>query len=312
MSSSKPKQPAAYGAERFTLDAEQLGGFMEREHGHRLALDESHETGGLAGSISGRILEANDAGAITGPDGFEVHALSCNDGDLMIAVASPSGWACLAPIHPKHIPYRPAGTFDACRETLEWVLERASGLIGQLRSAACFQSSASTGADMTLLGRVACELLSERLEHERESQDPQLRTSDEQLERYVLLYALLLTNRLHQAVAAFDAERQPLPFRSGEIAPRITGAQCQWLLDTRTKLAQSGGEVREIRAAADFVGVTLGGVRRDGGGVDVLLAPNADAAPVAVAVPAGEPVSWEQIEAQHAREAAGSADAAED
>jgi hypothetical protein len=126
-------------------------------------------------------------------------------------------------------------------------------------------------------------------------------------------------SRLRDTMRSARGEQRPIREQSPRelgrdetAAPLITGAQCQSLLDTRTKLAQSGGEVREIRALAGFVGMSIRGLAPDGGDLEVLLLPDGKANVGTVAVPTGVSVSWGQIEAQHRREADDSSEVAAD
>jgi hypothetical protein len=79
----------------------------------------------------------------------------------------------------------------------------------------------------------------------------------------------------------------------------MTPAQRKMLLELRSRLAERGGEIIEIREEADFVGATLrgSGIRRDGGEVELFVLPSGEADVGQLAVPSGTPVSWQSIEA---------------
>jgi hypothetical protein len=209
------KDPQA--AETFTLDMSRLGEHLVREHGSTLGLDEHHEPGGRGGSLRERIHDAYNAGAIGGPVGYEVSVHPRADGELIVAASSPTAHVMRAPIEAKHIPDAADGSFDACCRTLEWALAQATPLIGQLQTLELLPSSrSSTG--LTLLERVARELLSESLAEERADQEPQERLSNVQFERHLAGQAEQLAGSLRDMVAAFSRERETL-------LPRVGGSR---------------------------------------------------------------------------------------
>ena len=201
--------------ERFTLTAGSLGAYLRREHGERLGLDEFHEPGGLAGSIAERLRDADDAGAIRGPEEFVVSVAGCLDGDLIVLVNNGKLWAARAPIHSKQIPHAHSGGFEECCLTLQWLLDQASPLIVQLRAAA---APPDRDSGTSLLGRVARELLVETVKEERAQQPVDARASEEQLERHLATVSEQLAVALRSTVTAFNCTR---PLLSGAVASEI-------------------------------------------------------------------------------------------
>ncbi len=199
----------SHAAEAFTLDMSRLREHLVREHGNTRGFDDRHEPGELGGSLGELIHDANDAGAICGPAGYEVSVHPRADGELIVAASSPTAHVMRAPIDTKHIPDASDGSLVACCRALEWVLEQATPLIGQLQTLELLPPSLSTG--LPLLERVARELLSEPLAEERADQEPQERLSEAQFDQHLGEQAEQLAGWLRDTVAAFNREQETLP-----------------------------------------------------------------------------------------------------
>lgn len=201
-------------SERFTLDTERLGEHLVGEYGARRGLDELHEPGGLGGSIRERMNDANDARAISGPDGYEVQIHPRYDGDVILTVNSSGARVACPTIDAKHLRQVEGASFEEGCQTMQWLLDQASPLIGQLRALTPRAiTDTRESEDLSLLQRVARELLIDALSEERDDQDPKERASLEEFEGHLVMQADQLASRLHDIVAAFNAERPILPVR---------------------------------------------------------------------------------------------------
>jgi hypothetical protein len=195
----------------FALDASQLAAFQEREQGRRLGAAESME-GGLTGSLCQRLSEANNAGAITGPHGYEVRAHSIDGGDLMIQVHAERGpWISHAPIEAKSIPTESEGSFRHICAAIEWILCKANPMLEQLREVR--ELRGETGAELTLLQRVARDLLRESIEEEYDDLDEDERITRHELDEFLGEQADALADELRDTVQSFTVDRPGLPVR---------------------------------------------------------------------------------------------------
>lgn len=209
---------------RFTLDRQRLGEHLRREYGASRGLDECHEPGGLGGSLRQRLNDANDAGAIQGPDGYEVQVHPRYDGDIILTVSSSTTWVTRPPIESKHLRKADRTSFAECCETLQWLLDQATPLIAQLRALTTHaRCEPLNPEERSMLERVARELLMPSLAEERDAQDPQRRVDDTEFGRQLVTQASELAGRLRDTVAAFNGERSPLPSRRDSWRPAGSG-----------------------------------------------------------------------------------------
>lgn len=196
----------------FALDERQLAAFQEAEHGRRLGAGESME-GGLTGSLCELLSEANDAGAITGPGGYEVRAHSIDGGDLLIQVHAERGpWISHAPIEAKSIPAESEGGFKHVCAAIEWILDKANPMLEQLREVR--ELRGETGAELTLLQRVARDLLRETTEEEYLDQDESERITRPEFDEFFGHSADRLAEGLRETVEAFKVRRATVPVRA--------------------------------------------------------------------------------------------------
>lgn len=194
----------------FTLDRRRLAAHQEHEHAVTLGVSESMP-GGLTGSLCERLKEANE-GAITGPEGYEVHAYSIDDGDLTILVSAASGpRVSHEPIEAKHIRPTPEGSFEELCATIEWILERANPMLDLLQDVR--QARGETEPQLTLLHRVARELLDQPIGEAYDDQDADERVTREEFEQFLGEQADELARRLRETVEVFNVDRAMLPVR---------------------------------------------------------------------------------------------------
>jgi hypothetical protein len=195
----------------FAFDAGGLATFQERHFGRRLGAAEEMEEG-LTGSLCLRLEEASDAGAISGPYGYQVRAHAVDGGDLIIHVHAERGpWISHAPIDAKRVPSDGEGSFEHLRAAIEWILEAANPMLDQLREVR--ELRGETGADLTLLQRVARDLLSEPIEEEYLGQNESERITRPQFDEFLAEVADSLAGQLRDTVAAFNVSRAAVPVR---------------------------------------------------------------------------------------------------
>jgi hypothetical protein len=126
--------------EAFGLDRTRFREHLEREYGEPAGLDALHEHGGLAGSLSGRVYDAHDCGALTGPENTEVQTYASDDA-LVISVRDnnqsadvPLRQIATYSIETKYLASHQDCSFPECCAAIEEVLRHATKLLPSVRT----------------------------------------------------------------------------------------------------------------------------------------------------------------------------------
>jgi hypothetical protein len=126
--------------EVFSLDHTKFREHLEGEYGEPAGLDALWEDGGLAQSLSGRVYDAHDCGALVGPPNTEVHTYAL-DNALLICVRErvhpayvPLRQIATYSIETKHLASHEDASFKECCAAIEEVLRHATELLPSLRT----------------------------------------------------------------------------------------------------------------------------------------------------------------------------------
>lgn len=135
--------------EAFSLDHGKFRDYLVREYGEAAGLDAFLEDGGLAGSLSSRVYDAHECGAIIGPQNTEVQTYALDDA-LLICVREhdhsagvPLRQIAAYSTEMKYLVSREGSGFRECCAAIEEVLRYATRLLSSLRALQAGERAAS-------------------------------------------------------------------------------------------------------------------------------------------------------------------------